>query len=283
MTPARLAAEAARAAEEARAAAAAVRDLQKKPVLEPTRRDEQPEPIEPPAPPAPGKGTLDSGYQRAFPTTNVGELLQESNAVNSVQTQRRSQISYNPRVRGFGTGQIYTQSDGAQYFPVRLDLDSLLNKFDPSLIDEIHVIPGPYGVRYGPGLGFIDLRTIKAPRYEQGYESHNRFGTTFRGNGSQLFMRDTVYGGGEDWGFIFNVGHRVGSDYEAGNGLDIPSSYTSQNYLGQLGFDLTHEWSMEVRYNFSGPGRIRVSGSVFRSARSADPRRQYWYRPCSGM
>ena len=71
--------------------------------------------------------------------------------------------NFDPHIRGFRYGQIYSIADGI-WFPVRTDLDSMLTKIDPSLISGIDVIAGPYGVRYGPAFGFIDVRLAPSPR-----------------------------------------------------------------------------------------------------------------------
>lgn len=179
---------------------------------------------------------------------DLGAILNDSSSVQTVQAQQRSPIAFDPRVRGYHIGQIYTQADGEYWLPVRNDLDSMLSRIDPGLIQNIVVVPGPYGLRYGPGFSFIDVVTMDTPRYDC-FEAHNRIGVTSRFNGGQLFGYETVYGGNADYGFIFSYGNRTGADYLTGNNLRIPSSYHSQNFLGQFGFDLDECSRFEFRYN----------------------------------
>src|SRR5690606_22962140 len=131
--------------------------------------------------------------------------------------------------RGYKFGQIYTKATGAYYFPVREDLDTMLSKIDPGMIREVIVIPGPYGLRYGPGFSFIDIITLDTPRYEDGPESHGRLNGNIRTNGGQLYGRATAYGGSDNYGYRISYGHRKGSDYDAGSGLAIPSSYNNRD------------------------------------------------------
>ena len=161
--------------------------------------------------------TLSAAEARSTASNDVGDLLARSNSVQDVNSQRRSQTAFSPNVRGFRDGQIYTQSDGAYWMAARQDLDTILNKLDPADIQDVIVIPGPYGLRYGPGFAFIDIVRQPTPRYDCP-EIHNRFGLTFLTNGGQWYARDAVYGGGSDYGYRFYYGHRLGSDYEAGNG-----------------------------------------------------------------
>ena len=77
---------------------------------------------------------------------------------------------------------------------MRLDLDSMLSKIDPYLIQTATVIPGPYGVQYGPGFSFINVQTIDTPRSTNGCTQwNNRFSILARGNGSSLHCGFEVF------------------------------------------------------------------------------------------
>jgi iron complex outermembrane receptor protein len=197
----------------------------------------------------PTADVVTQGQAQTVNATDLGSVLQQSDNVQTVNTQRRSQVGFDPHVRGYKFGQIYTQAAGEYFLPVRQDLDTMLNKIDPSLIQTMTVIPGPYGLRYGPGFSFIDIVTIDTPRSDCGFQWNNRFGVSARGNGGQIYGRDTVMGGAENYGFIAHFDIKSGSDYEAGNGQRIPSSYHTQNAMLQLGFDLSQDSRVEVGYS----------------------------------
>ena len=112
----------------------------------------------------------------------------------------------------------------------------MLNKIDPGMIQDVIVIPGPYGLRYGPGLSFIDIITEDTPRYDDGPGSSYRANGDLHTNGGQLYGRLTAEGGDDDYGYRISYGHRKGSDYEAGNQLSIPSSYDTGDVWAQLGY-----------------------------------------------
>ncbi len=185
------------------------------------------------------------------PSGNIdsGQALSNSSDIQTVATQRRSQVSFDPHIRGYRFGQIYTQADGELFLPVRQDLDSMLSKIDPGLISNMAVVPGPYASRYGPGFAFIDINTLDTPRHQNGFENHNRFGLTVKGNGGQVYFRDFLSGGDSDSGYRIGYGNRTGSDYRAGNGMKIPSSYRARTSTLQLGYDLSPNDTMEFRYN----------------------------------
>ena len=192
-------------------------------------------------------------------SVDTGELV---SSASSVSTQRRAPVSFDPHIRGYRWGQIYVNA-GAQWAPVRPDLDSVLSKIDPDLIREAVVIPGPYGLRYGPGLSFMDIILEQTPRYFNGPESHARVGINYRGNGDQTTGRVTAYGGGADYGYIMNYTVKTGIDYQAGDGSYIPSSYNVQNYFGQIGFDLSPDSRIDLRYVRVDQNDTEYAGQFF--------------------
>ena len=184
----------------------------------------------------------------AVPATDLGSQLVKSPTVESVSVQQRSPVSFDPHIRGYTGGQVYAASDGVFWSPVRRDLDSMLSKIDPSLVRDVVVIPGPYGLRYGPGFAFIDVATFPTPRYDC-FESHGRLGVDVQTNGGRIFGRTTAFGGGPNYGYAVNYGNRVGGDYMPGGIYPrIPASYQNQTVWGQFGFDLSDEYSVEFRY-----------------------------------
>ncbi len=192
----------------------------------------------------------DFNVQATTAPTDVAQTLQQPSTVQTTSVQRRSPVSQDPYVRGYGGARLHSIADGVYWTSARADMDSILNKADPSLVDQITVLPGPYGVRYGPGFAFIDIAMGQTPRYESGFQAHNRMAWTFRFNGGQIYGTDTVYGGSDCYGFSLTYGQRVGSDYTAGDGLRIPSSYNVGNLMAQVGFDWGYDSRIEFRYQY---------------------------------
>ena len=124
----------------------------------------------------------------------------------------------------------------------------MLSKIDPGMMQDVVVLSGPYGLRYGPGLAFIDVTREPTPRYQDGYETH--FDTTgnVRSNGGQLYGRETVSGGNSDWGFRASYGDRAGSDYRAGDGTNIPSSYRNRDIWGEVSYDINPHQRFDFAY-----------------------------------
>ncbi|TWU21992.1 vitamin B12/cobalamin outer membrane transporter [Novipirellula artificiosorum] len=194
---------------------------------------------------------------------DVAEAIIETSSAPSVRARRRSPISLEPRIRGYVNGQIYTLFDGAYIGPVRNDLDGVLSKVDQSLIASAQVISGPYGLRYGSGFSFLNIDSAPTPRYEDGREHHLRLGTHVRTNGGQTYNTATLLGGGEKGGYYANVGYRKGSDYEAGDGLDIPSSYEAFNLFSAIGRDIDDATRWETKFSFMDQGETEYAAQFF--------------------
>jgi len=182
---------------------------------------------------------------------DLGSALRQVNDSANLGLVRRSAVALDPYIRGYRGGQIYTTSDGTFWSPARPDLDSMLSKIDPSLVKDVKVVSGPFGVEYGPGFSFFDVQMVPTPRSQDGRETHYTTGLNFQANGGQVYGRETITSGTADSGFLINYGNRTGSDYRAGNGApisDIPSSYHNQSFYGVFSWDLSDETTVDFRY-----------------------------------
>jgi outer membrane receptor protein involved in Fe transport len=197
---------------------------------------------------APGPADAMSGADTATKVTpDLADALRDSNSIQSVEVQRRSPVALDPHIRGYKFGQIYAQADGVFWTPARLDLDTMLNKIDPSMIQSVTVVPGPYGLRYGPGLAFIDVQRVPTPRYDT-FQSDFDSTLSTRTNGGQINGRETVTAGGPDYGLRASYGIRKGSDYLAGNALKIPSTYLTQDIWTEFSYDLNPNQRLDVNF-----------------------------------
>ena len=201
--------------------------------------------------------------EKTLPALNTTELLQSSDSVQTVKSRRRAAMSFDPHVRGYQAGQIYTLTNGGFWMSARRDLDSMLGKIDPGMIQDLIVIPGPYGLRYGPGFAFFDIERRPTPRHCYGHETAFHMPAGIRTNGGQLYGRATVEGGGAAYGYRFSYGNRKGSDYMAGNGQRIPSSYNNQDLLSEFSYDLAPHTRLDVSYQRLDQGDTEYAAQFF--------------------
>lgn len=204
---------------------------------------------------------IHGGESRSRQTTDAGSLLRKSSTAFGVGTQRRNPIVADPRVRGSRVGQL--ASSGSHWVPARIDLDTMLNKLDSRIIEDIIVVKGPYSALYGPDLRFIDVELMPSPRYEDGWQLGGSTLLNYQTNGEQWYGRQTFQGGEDDWGFRIGYGHKTGSDYHSGDGTDIPSSYKSRDVDVALGYDLTEDSSIEFHYLRLDQTDVEFPGQLF--------------------
>lgn len=216
-----------------------------------------------------GSNQVSGAESQARATSDVGSLLGKSISAAGVEVQHRNPIVSDPRVRGYRTGQLNTQADGAYWIPARQDLDTIVSKLDSTTIRDIIVIKGPYSVRYGPGFSFLDIATFDTPRYQDHSEFHSRTNFGFQGNGVRWDGRESVWGGGQDWGVRLGWGLRQGNDYTSGSNanFDIPSSYRSEDKDFAIGFNIAEHAKLEFKGLRLDQGEIEFPGLYFDMSR----------------
>jgi iron complex outermembrane recepter protein len=203
-----------------------------------------------------------SGEEGKFrATTDAGNLLGQSPDAIGVGTQRRTPVVNEPRVRGSRIGQL--AASGSYWIPARMDLDTALSKLDSSLIDQITVIKGPYSVRDGPGVSFLDVDLIHSPRYADGFEIHGESEGDYKTNGQQWHARQDILGGSNDWGFRVGYGHRAGNDYVSGSDESMATKYNSGDVFCAFGYDPSPNDSTEFNYLRVDQNNVEYPGMAF--------------------
>ncbi len=241
-------------------------NLQPTPLLEPT-----PDATDTPAPTAPTNVTPPppSNFatkdvvkkEEAVPqsASDLGSLLKKSNSSPSTSVQSRTPIVHDPRIRGSRIGSL--AASGSYWVPARIDLDTILSKFDSRQVQSVTIIPGPYTSLLGPGVAFADIQLLQSPRYDN-VQFHGETSADYRANGNQYFGQQSVMLGSQDWGGRFNYGLREGGNYRAGNGQLIPSAYQSQEMTLALGRDWKDD-SLEVSVLRLDQNNVLFPGYVF--------------------
>lgn len=208
-----------------------------------------------------GKAIVITADAKFRVTTDAGNLLGRTPAANGVDTQKRSPVVTDPRVRGNRVGRL--AASGSYWVPARLDLDTMLSKIDSRIISDMIVIKGPFSVEHGPGFEFVDIELLRSPRYEDDSQSYGSTSVDYKTNGEQVYGRQQVWGGGTDWGFRVGYGHRTGNDYKAGSGAAINASYNSRDWDVALGYDLSDDSQIEFSYLRLDQTGVELPGQAF--------------------
>jgi len=144
-------------------------------------------------------------------STDLGSLLKRSPSALSVGVQSKTPIVSDPRVRGSRIGSL--AASGSHWVPARIDLDTILSKFDSRQVESVTITPGPFTSLLGPGFAFTDVQLLRSPRYQGGPQVHVSADADYRANGNQSFGQQSFLFGASDWGARFNYANRQGGDY----------------------------------------------------------------------
>ncbi len=178
---------------------------------------------------------------------STGELLSQS---LGVVTRSTSALNQDARVRGYSGSQIVGTTNGVNQGKSRIDVDSLFSQIDPSLVESILVIPGPYAVEYGPGYAFFNAQLI-TPKRSAAFasDSESRFG--FNTNGQQFTWRETAGVSDRTSGAVVSIGQRMGMGYSPGansNDFTVPAKYHEQDVYTAINFDVTERSRIDASY-----------------------------------
>ncbi len=203
-------------------------------------------------------GDLDAAALRA--RHDASTLLRD---IPGIAVNAHAPNIHETSLRGRRLGQV--PAKGSYWFPARQDLDTLLSKIDSTMVENIVVYKGPYSSLYGPGLAFYDVELLRAPRYDVGsaFQSHSTSLLTYETNGEQFSARQAFWGGDEAWGFRGGYTHRGGSDFETGNGDELPASYKSRQADVALGGWLTPVSRIDVQYIRLDQTDVEFPGQFF--------------------
>ena len=165
---------------------------------------------------------------------DAGELLR---ALPGLAAVRRGPLGLDPVVRGLRETEVGVYLDGSRLFPAGpARMDSPMSHFDPTVIQSMEVVKGPYALTWGAGnLSAIrvetrGLRTL-APGRMQG-RLHAGYDTNLNAfeNGLQLGYRQGAFG------LLAQTAWRQGADYRAGDGSTIPADFRSREVRLKLGY-----------------------------------------------
>jgi iron complex outermembrane receptor protein len=190
------------------------------------------------------------------PLQDLGEGL---SSVPGIRLQRRGALALDPNVRGLTGTQVSTFVDGMRSFgggPARMDTP--LSHVDPSSMQRMEVVRGPYALAQGPSLSTIRVDT-RAPVPTTPLAGTVRTG--FTSNRNALNIDGQLLGRTGRTFYDVSAAYRTGDDYTAGNDATVPGEFASAEVRSRVGINLTpaSRLSAQVSYqdqrDISYPGR----------------------------
>lgn len=188
-----------------------------------------------------------------------GELLRNVSGVDAV---RRGPVGLDPVVRGLRETEIGTYLDGTRIFPAGpARMDSPLSHLDPSSIEKIEVVKGPYALNWGAGnMGAIKVQTKSLQSLQKSLGG--KVSSGYDSNFNTFEEAASVYGKSHKFGYLVSGAWRTGSDYTSGNGTKIPGDYLSREIRGKLSYAnsqksrLTLSLGYQNQEDIDYPGRL---------------------------
>ena len=151
-------------------------------------------------------------------------------------------------MRGLTGTQGSTFVDGMRSFgggPARMDTP--LSHVDPSSVQRMDVVRGPYALAQGPSLSSIRVDT-QAPVPNTPLTGTLRTG--FTSNREALDLSGDVRGRSGQLFYDVGAAYRTGDDYTAGNDAIVPSSFASADVRSRLGIQLAPQTQLSAQLNY---------------------------------
>lgn len=194
------------------------------------------------------------------PVRVTGELLRELPGVDAV---RRGPIGLDPVVRGLRETEVGAYVDGTRTFPAGpARMDSPLSHFDPSAMQRIQVVKGPYALTLGAGnLSAIKVTTQALPPGTDGV-LHGSFSGGYYSNQRSPYGALTLQGQHQKLSYWAHSIWRQGSDYQSGNGTVVPAGFLTRETRGKIGYKVTPHSNLTLsagyqdQENMDYPGRL---------------------------
>ncbi len=202
---------------------------------------------------------LGAGDIRRSPAPVTGELLRE---IPGVEAVRRGPVGLDPVVRGLRETEVGVYLDGTRIFPGGPGrMDSPLSHLDPSAIQKIQVVKGPYALTWGAGnLSAIRAETPELTRILDGV--HAAFSTGYYSNTGATQGALSLSGKRDQLAFWLHGVARRGGDYESGTGVTIPASYYTGEIRGKLGYSPTPTQGVQIEFGYQNQQNIDYPGRL---------------------
>jgi iron complex outermembrane receptor protein len=182
---------------------------------------------------------------------NIGDVFKDKSGFGLV---KRGGYAMDPVFRSFKYEQLNLIYDGGVYIsgacPNRMDPASV--QISPAEIDRIELVKGPFSVRYGQTMGaLINIITNKNKAVDK-FTINGEVTGGYEVNGNGRSGRASISGTGTKFDFSLLGGTMSFDDYKNGDGLTVPSGFSTSNYAVKLGVNpwKNHRLQLSWRQSF---------------------------------
>ena len=176
---------------------------------------------------------INDASKRISQPRSVGHLFKEIQGFGIV---KKGAYASEPVFRSFKYEQLNVQYDGGfkilNACPNRMD--PITTHVIPEEIEKIEIVKGPFTVRFGQNFGGIINLVSKNPIKEnKGIQGSVEGG--YETNGGNLVSGASLLYVGDNFDVHFNGSYRKFGDYKDGNGIEVPSSFSTTDYSVKVG------------------------------------------------
>jgi outer membrane receptor protein involved in Fe transport len=199
----------------------------------------------------------------------TAELVERAPSVN---VRRTSALNLDPRIRGLRHGQVNGSASGLTLYKARVDIDALFASIDAGIVKDLTIIDGPYTSLYGPGFAFLVAELHAGERFDIP-EGHGSTLYSFSTNGRHMYVRQSTWGGGPDWGYRMSFGWRNGNDYKTGHDsfeFRVPSSYQQWDGYLAISRDIQSFIRADISYLRNEKNNIELPGVIYDITNATD-------------
>jgi iron complex outermembrane recepter protein len=189
-----------------------------------------------------------------------GQLLR---IVPGVDAVRRGPIGFDPVVRGLRETEVGTYLDGTRIFPAGpARMDSPLSHLDPSNIESMEVVKGPYALTWGSG----NLSAIRVKTKDLGKLQNNSMnasaGFGYQTNLDAFESIVSVAGRNDALAVWINGAWREGNDFDNGKNVRVPADFLSREIRGKIGYQVDKQSELIFGIGFQNQEDINYPGRL---------------------
>ncbi|MFW6202243.1 MAG: TonB-dependent receptor domain-containing protein [Gemmatimonadota bacterium] len=191
---------------------------------------------------------------------DAGEMLR---GVSGVDAVRRGPVGLDPVVQGLRETEVGVYLDGTRIFPGgAARMDSPLSHLDPSTLESMRVVKGPYALTWGAGnMSAIRVETHDVPSPVPG-PFHGEVLTGWDTNLNALESAVSAYGREDRVSYWTHAAWREGDDYASGSGDVVPADFLSREVRGKIGYRVAEGSSLTLSAGYQDQRDIDYPGRL---------------------
>lgn len=205
------------------------------------------------------ESSLDKANIREANPQDSGELLRNVGGVNAV---RRGPIGLDPVVRGLRETEVGAYVDGTRTFPAGpARMDSPISHIDPSTIESVEIVKGPYALTWGAGnMAGVKIETQSVANLP--YSFAGKVSSSYKSNTNSIKEGLRLRGNTGKFGYSLSGTYRSGNDYTDGRGNNIPGDFRSADIHSKVGYALSPNSFLDFSFGYQKQKDIDYSGRL---------------------